>query len=98
MWTCLLKDACFLKKRLRKSNNVWLSALMQSDCLYSSLYFEHHNRISFVIECSDVTVFVCLRAWQSRIKGQGGPGQFLLEGPYDVIRDTIVCKTYVFAD
>ena len=34
---------------------------------------------------------------QSRIKGQGGPGQFLLEGPYDVIRDVIVYKRYVFA-
>jgi len=27
-----------------------------------------------------------------------GPGQFLLEGPYDVIHDVIVCKSYVFAD
>ena len=34
---------------------------------------------------------------QSRIKGQGGPGQFLLEGPYDVIRDVIVYNRYVFA-
>jgi len=25
--------------------NVWLRALMQSDCLYSSLFFEHYNRI-----------------------------------------------------
>ena len=32
-------------KRCRKSNNVWLHALMQSDCLYSSLFFEHYNRI-----------------------------------------------------
>ena len=31
------------------------------------------------------------------LKG-GGPGQFLLEGPYDVIHDAIVCKSYVFAD
>jgi len=35
---------------------------------------------------------------QNRIKGQGGPGQFLLEGPYDVIHDVIVWKSYVFAD
>ena len=28
----------------RKSNNLWLRALMQSDCLYSSLFFEHYNR------------------------------------------------------
>ena len=32
-------------ERCRKSKNVWLCALMQSDCLYSSLFFEHHNRI-----------------------------------------------------
>ena len=33
---------------------------------------------------------------QSRIKGYGGQGQFLLKGPYDVIHD--VCKRYDFAD
>jgi len=27
-----------------------------------------------------------------------GPGKFLLEGPYDVIHDVIVCKSYVFGD
>jgi len=32
-------------ERCRKSNNVRLRALMQSDCLYSSLFFEHYNRI-----------------------------------------------------
>ena len=32
-------------ERCRKSNNVCLRALMQSDCLYSSLFFEHYNRI-----------------------------------------------------
>jgi len=31
------------------------------------------------------------------LKGRG-PGQFLLEGPYDVIHDVIVCKSFVFAD
>jgi len=29
------------KSKSEKSNNVWLCALMQSDCLYSSLFFEH---------------------------------------------------------
>jgi len=29
----------------RKSNSIWLHALMQSDCSYSSLLFEHYNRI-----------------------------------------------------
>jgi len=32
-------------ERCRRSNNVWLPALMQSDCLYSPLFFEHYNRI-----------------------------------------------------
>ena len=44
-------------ERCRKSNNVWLRALMQSDCLYSSLFFEHYNRILFcerVIELCSV--------------------------------------------
>ena len=44
-------------ERCRKSNNVWLRALMQSDCLYSSLFFEHYNRISlceWVIELCSV--------------------------------------------
>jgi len=41
----------------RKSNCVWLHALVQSDCLYSSLFFEHYNRILFATECSDL-VFV----------------------------------------
>jgi len=36
--TCFWKDD-------RKSNNVWLRALMQSNCLYSSLFFEHYIRI-----------------------------------------------------
>ena len=35
---------------------------------------------------------------QSRIKGQGAPKKFSLEGPYDVIHDVIACKIYVFAD
>ena len=32
-------------ERCRKANNQWLRALMQSDCLYSSLFFEQYNRI-----------------------------------------------------
>jgi len=28
----------------------------------------------------------------------GGPGQFLLEGSYDVIHDAMVCKSCVIAD
>jgi len=28
----------------------------------------------------------------------GGPGANLLEGPYDVIHDVIICQSYVFAD
>ena len=32
------------------------------------------------------------------LKGRGARGNFFLEGPYDVIHDVIVCKSYVFAD
>jgi len=32
-------------ERCRKSNNRWLGALMQSDCLYSSLFFGHYNSL-----------------------------------------------------
>jgi len=41
----LRKYTCLLLERCRKSNNIWFRALMQSDCLYSSLLFEHYNRI-----------------------------------------------------
>jgi len=41
----LQKNVYLFLERCRKSNNVWLHALMQSDCLYSSLFFEHYNRI-----------------------------------------------------
>jgi len=54
-WT-LPKDAENLE-RCRKSNSVWLRALMQSDCLYSSLFFEHYYRIllfDWVIELRSV--------------------------------------------
>jgi len=34
---------------------------------------------------------------QARNTGQGSPGQFLLESPYDVIHDIIICKRYVCA-
>ena len=40
----LRKYTYLFLERCRKSN-VWLRALMQSDCLYSSLFFEHYNRI-----------------------------------------------------
>jgi len=41
----LRKYTYLFLERCRKSNNIWLRALMQSDSLYSSLLFEHYNRI-----------------------------------------------------
>ena len=41
----LRKNTYLFFERCRKSNNVWLRALMKSDYLYSSLFFEHYNRI-----------------------------------------------------
>jgi len=43
-------------KTCRKSNNAWLRALMPSEYLCSSLFFEHYNRI-FVTECLNIAVF-----------------------------------------
>ena len=40
----LRKYTYLFLERCRKSNNVWLRALKQSDWLYSSLFFEHYNR------------------------------------------------------
>jgi len=41
----LRKYTYLFLERCRKCNNKRLHALMQSDCLYSSLFFEHYNRI-----------------------------------------------------
>jgi len=41
----LRKYTYLFLERCRKSNDIWLRALMQSDCFYSSLFFEHYNRI-----------------------------------------------------
>ena len=54
---CYVKYKYLFLERCRKSNNVWVSALMQPDCLYSSLFFEHYNRIllcDWVIELCSV--------------------------------------------
>jgi len=53
----LRKNTYLFLERCRKSNNIWLRALMQSDCLYLSLFFEHYNRIllcEWVIELCSV--------------------------------------------
>jgi len=45
IFEALLRKYTYLfLERCRKSNNIWLRALMQSDCLYSSVFFEHYNR------------------------------------------------------
>ena len=41
----LWKNMYHFLERCRNCNNVWFRALMQSDFLYSSLLFEHCNRI-----------------------------------------------------
>ena len=53
----LRKYKCLFLERCRKSNNIWLRVLMQSACLYSSLFFEHYNRnllCDWVIELCSV--------------------------------------------
>jgi len=51
-------------QRCKKFSNVWLRALMQSDCLngYSPLFFEHYNRIllcDWVPGCCSVSLRAC---------------------------------------
>ena len=41
----LRKNMYLFLERCRRSNSVWLPGWTKSDCLYSSLFFEHHNRI-----------------------------------------------------
>jgi len=58
--TLLWKYMYHFLERCKKSSNVWLCTLMQSDCLYSSVLFEHCNRI---LLCGWVLIqySVCLR-------------------------------------
>ena len=53
----LRKYTYLFLERCRKSN-IWWRALMQSDCLYSSLFFEHCNRI---LLCECVIELCCIR-------------------------------------
>ena len=43
IWGIIKKKLYVLLERCRRSNNVRLPASTQSDCLYSSLFFEHYN-------------------------------------------------------
>ena len=64
--TLLRKYKYLFLERCRKPNHVWLRALMQSDCLYSSLVFEHYNRIT--LWTSDRTLQCPFDRW--RVKPQ----------------------------
>jgi len=58
----LKKDVGYLfLERCIKSENIWLHALTQSNCWYSSLSFEYITAFYFVTEYSDIVVFVRLR-------------------------------------
>jgi len=66
----LRKNMDLFLEGCRRSNNVWLPALTQSDCLYSSLFFEHYNRTllcDWVLEhcsvCSFVGVHVTMQSY-----------------------------------
>ena len=56
--TLLRKYKYLFLEWCRKSNNMWLRALMQSDCLYSSLFFEYYNRF---LLCEWVIELCCIR-------------------------------------
>ena len=58
----LIKNVYLFVKWCRKSNNIRLHALVQLDCLYSSLLFEHYNCIllrEWVLKRYGVCLRVC---------------------------------------
>ena len=60
----LLRENMYLfLERCRRSNNVWLPALTQSDCPYS---LNTATALYFVTECSSTAVFVRLRVCMSQ--------------------------------
>ena len=56
------KNAYLFLERCRKSNSIWLRILIQSDCLYSSLFFEYYNHI-LLSDWVLIHYSVCLRVW-----------------------------------
>jgi len=56
------------------------------------------NSLPYSIKTFQLTTHLSTVGSRAGLKCRGDPGQFLLEGPYDVIHDVIVCESYVFAD
>ena len=54
----LRKNVYLFFERRRKSNNIWLHGLMQSDYLYSSLFVNTTIAFYFVTERPNIVVFV----------------------------------------
>ena len=73
-WGLIVKKYVPLSWTMQKFNNVFLCALMQSDCLHSSLLFEHCNRIllcDWVFGCCSVFSFegVCMPQYFRTLPG-----------------------------
>jgi len=54
------KNSYLFLERCRKSDNVWLRALMQSDCFIRPYPLNTTIAFYFVNECSNIAVSVCL--------------------------------------
>ena len=73
----LRKNMHLFLERCKKPNKVWLRALMQSDCLHLSLFFEHYNR-SLLCDWVPGRYSVCSFedvCRPQRIRTSPGPGQ-----------------------
>jgi len=57
----LRKNVYLFLERCRKSDNVWLRTLMQSDCLYRPYSLNTTSTFYFVTDCSDIAGLVRLR-------------------------------------
>jgi len=57
----LRKNRYLFLERCRRSNNVWLRTLTQSDCFFRPYSLNTTTAFYFVTECSNIAVFVRLR-------------------------------------
>jgi len=73
----LRKNRYLFLERCRRSNNVWLRTLTQSDCVFRPYSLNTTTAFYFVTECSNIAVFVRLRVYMSqRIRTLPGLDQF----------------------
>jgi len=62
----LRKNRYLFLERCRRSNNVWLRTLTQSNCSFRPYSLNTASAFYFVTECSNIAVFVRLRVYISQ--------------------------------